>query len=313
MGLFTDIEHLPLFKNAVITIGSFDGVHAGHKKILQQVVTQADKINGTPMLITFYPHPSEVLKNRSTPLELLNTREEKYAIIFAAGIKHIIEVPFNERFSKLSATDYIEEFLVKGFQPHTIITGYDHKFGNNREGDFELLRALSEKHSYSVLEIPAQMIHDAAISSTRIRKALKEGDVQTAKDYLGYSYSFKGEVIRGKQLGRTLGFPTANLQLDDEKKLVPANGVYAVRVAYGQLQLNAVMNIGIRPTVDGSNRVIEIHVFDFNEDIYGKVLKVTLEKYLRNEKKFENLEALKTQIARDKEAARIFLEQLSPS
>ena len=305
MKVYNNINDLPAFTRAVITIGTFDGVHHGHLQIIQQLVKEAAAINGTAVLITFNPHPKQVVSSTKAPLYTINTAAEKYSLLQQHGIEHIVEVPFDTTFAAQTATQYIEEFLVNKFHPHTIIIGYDHRFGNNREGDYHLLEKEAARFGFTVKEIPEHILSNITISSTRVRTALLQGDIATAANYLGYPYFFSGEVIKGNQLGRNIGFPTANLQINDANKLVPANGVYAVRVNIEGTNtvFKGMMNIGIRPTVAGTNRVIEVNIFDFDEMIYGKTVQVTLLKQLRTEVKFDGLEALKAQLALDKEQA----------
>ena len=235
-------------------------------------------------------------------IRLLNTPVEKYQLLHHQGIQHIVVVSFDKAFASQSASAYVEDFLVKRFHPHTIIIGYDHRFGNNREGDYQLLEAEAANNNFLVKEIPQHILKDITVSSTKIRAALLKGDLETATSYLGYNYFFSGLVTQGNQLGRTIGYPTANLFIEDEKKLVPANGVYAVHVQLTgrEQQLRGMMNIGLRPTVNGIKRVIEVNIFDFDEMIYDATLKVTLVKFLRAEVKFEGLEGLKLQLAKDK-------------
>jgi riboflavin kinase / FMN adenylyltransferase len=303
MKVYRDINSLPVFTNAVITTGSFDGVHTGHVQIIEQLIKEAEKINGTPVLITFYPHPKQVVQMKEKALYILNTPEEKYELLQIKGIENIVVVPFDKDFSQLSAQEYISNFLVEKFHPAIIVVGYDHRFGNNREGNFDLLKSKEAEYNFEVKEIPEHVLTDITISSTKIRAAMLEGDIEKAASYLGYHYYFSGTVIQGNKLGRTIGYPTANLQIQDEHKLVPANGVYAVDAQLGSRNFKGMMNIGIRPTVDGTKRVIEVNVFNFDEDIYGQTLKVTLKKNLRLEVKFAGLEELKAQLAKDKEHA----------
>ncbi len=303
MNVYKNTEELPAFENAVITIGTFDGVHTGHAQILDQLIKEAEKINGTPVLITFYPHPKQVVQGMEKPIFILNEPDEKYELLAAKGIHNIVVVPFDKSFSELSATDYVEKFLIEKFRPKVIITGYDHRFGNNREGDYQLLAAKTKAHNCRVIEIPKHVLQDVAVSSTKIREALLTGNVEKAEKYLGYQYFFTGKVVEGNKLGRTIGYPTANLQIEHDDKLIPANGVYAVDVQLADRKLKGMMNIGVRPTVDGKKRVIEVNIFDFNEDIYGQNLKVTTKKRLREEVKFSGLDELKAQLAKDKEMA----------
>jgi riboflavin kinase / FMN adenylyltransferase len=303
MKVYRDINLLPVFTNAVITTGSFDGLHTGHVQIIEQLIKEAEKIGGTPVLITFYPHPKQVVQMKEKALYILNTPEEKYELLQLKGIENIVVVPFDTSFSQLSAQEYISNFLVEKFHPSIIVVGYDHRFGNNREGNFDLLKSKEAEYHFEVKEIPEHVLKNITISSTKIRAAMLDGDIEKAASYLGYHYYFSGTVIQGNKLGRTIGYPTANLQIQDEHKLVPANGVYAVDVQLGSRNLKGMMNIGIRPTVDGTKRVIEVNIFDFDEDIYGDTLKVTLKKNLRLEVKFAGLEELKAQLAKDKEHA----------
>ena len=306
MKVYNNIHSLPVFKNAVITIGTFDGVHRGHQQILEQLIKEATTIDGTAVLITFYPHPKQVVSLQKGPLYIINTPEEKYDLLHRKGIEHIVVVPFDTAFAEQTATSYIKDFLADKFHPHTIIIGYDHRFGNNREGDYHLLEQEAETYNFKVKEIPEHVLKNITVSSTKIRASLLQGDLETATAYLGYSYFFSGKVILGNQLGRTLGFPTANLQVQNEQKLIPANGVYAVKIAIKGRDdhFTGMMNIGVRPTVDGSTRVIEVNIFDFDEMIYDSTLTITLVKYLRREIKFVGLDELKAQLVKDKENAK---------
>ena len=303
MKVYTDIHSLPVFTRAVITTGSFDGVHSGHAKIISQLIKEAEAINGIPVIITFYPHPKQIVQIKDKPLFVLNTPEEKYELLQKLGVKNIVVVPFDKSFSELSAQDYIEKFLVLKFHPSVIVVGYDHRFGNNREGNFDLLKSAEQTLNFEVKEIPEYILKDITISSTKIRNALKIGDITTASAYLGYDYFFSGKVIQGNKLGRTNGYPTANLLIENENKLIPADGVYAVDVELENRYLKGMMNIGMRPTVDGKKRTIEVNIFNFTEDIYDQYLKITLKKQLRSEIKFNGLGELKAQLAKDKEAA----------
>ena len=305
MKVYRDIGALPEFKKAVITIGTFDGVHLGHKQIIKQLLKEAAAVAGTPVLITFHPHPKQVVASVQKPIFMLNNPEEKYNLLHDAGIPNIVVVPFNSEFANQPASSYISDFLVNKFHPHTIIIGYDHKFGKNRSGDYHLLEKESGNYGYIVKEIPEHILQNVTISSTRIREALLSGDIDTANEFLGYNYFFSGLVIEGNKLGRTIGYPTANLQVPDEKKLIPANGVYAVivKVEGYEHAFKGMMNIGVRPTVNGTTRVTEVNIFDFDASIYGRMVKVTLQKRLRSEVKFNGLDALKEQLALDKLSA----------
>lgn len=295
---------LPLFRNAVVTIGTFDGVHLGHRQIIRQMKDEAAQVNGETVIITFHPHPRKVVSSVPGDIRLLNTLEEKIMLLEKAGIDHLIVVPFDNYFATQTADEYVEDFLYRYFRPHTVIIGYDHRFGKGRTGDYHLMETYGKKLGFVVREISEQLINEIVVSSTRIRQALKANDVDTANKFLGYSYFFSGTVIEGNKLGRTIGYPTANLRINSEEKLVPGNGVYAVTVnseATGPCK--GMMNIGVRPTVDGVNRVIEVNIFDFNKDIYGAELEITLHHFLRGEVKFNGLDALKEQLRKDREAS----------
>jgi riboflavin kinase / FMN adenylyltransferase len=318
MQVYDDINNLPLFKNAVITIGTFDGVHTGHLQIIHQLKKEAAFIGGETVIVTFHPHPRMIintkLKASNEEIKLINTLSEKIELLQKQDIDHLVIVPFTLEFSQQSAEEYIKDFLVAKFHPHTIIIGYDHHFGKNRQGDYKLLEAYQDECNYKVKEIPEHVLHHVTISSTRIRHALAEGDVSTANEYLGYSYFFDGKVVQGDQLGRTLGFPTANIEITNEHKLVPGNGVYAVQLAIlnkpipGKREVDlepgvlykGMMNIGTRPTVGGTKKVIEINIFDFDKLIYGETVRVFLQYFLRNEIKFNGLNALTEQLGADK-------------
>jgi riboflavin kinase/FMN adenylyltransferase len=268
-------------------------------------------VQGETVIITFHPHPRMVVTNNGRPIQLLNTLEEKISLLEQKGIDHLVVVPFNDQFAHQSAHDYIHHFLFRRFKPHTVIIGYDHRFGNNRQGDYHLLEQKGMELGFLVKEIPEHILNEVTISSTRIREALLANDTDTANRCLGYPYFFEGTVVEGNKLGRTIGYPTANLQIAAAEKLVPGNGVYAVTATTGKHSLKGMMNIGVRPTVDGSKRTIEVNLFDFNEDIYGQVLQVTVQHYLRGEQKFNGLDALKEQLAKDKEQAQALLNHFS--
>lgn len=301
-----DITSLPGFTNAVITIGTFDGVHNGHQQIIHQLLNEAKTISGETVVITFHPHPKMVVAGAKHNIKVLNTLTEKINLLQKQGVHHLVVVPFTKAFAEQTAHDYIKDFLVARFHPHTIIIGYDHKFGAGRKGDYHLLEDEAPKNNFLVKEIPEQVLQNITISSTKIRTALLSGDIDTANAFLGYPYFFSGKVIEGNKLGRTIGYPTANLFIEDENKLVPGNGVYVVEVKHSKIknqQLKGMMNIGVRPTVNGTNRMIEVHIFNFDEEIYGDELTITIKKKLRDEVKFNGLEELKKQLAIDKEAS----------
>lgn len=305
MNIHRNINDLPSFSKTILTIGSFDGVHLGHKSILKRMVTLAKEISGETVVITFYPHPRNVVFPNDKKLFLLNSPEEKIEEIRKAGIDHLVIIPFSIEFSQLHPREYIEKFLLAKFRPQYIVLGYDHKFGLNRLGDINMVKSYSEVHGFQLIEISAREIENMAVSSTRIRQSIEEGDVQEAYQFLGYPYRLTGKVIFGDRLGTTLGYPTANLELSFKDKLIPKAGVYAVKVSYNQSSYDGMMYIGKRPTVvDNGARALEVHLLDFAESMYGKEITVEFIEYLRDDIKFENKEDLIKQIAKDEKATR---------
>jgi riboflavin kinase/FMN adenylyltransferase len=310
---------LPEFNKAVVTIGTFDGVHLGHRQIIAQLKQEAARIGGETVIITFHPHPRKIVSSVPGDIKLLTTLTEKTALLEAAGIDHLVVVPFDHVFANQTAEQYVEDFLYRYFKPHTVIIGYDHRFGKGREGDYHLMEQYGKSLGFEVKEISEQVLNEVVISSTRIRHALMDNNIDIANRFLGYPYFFEGTVIEGNKLGRTLGYPTANLHIGSEEKLIPGNGVYAVRVGSresgvgndssvmdGPSSMNALkgmMNIGVRPTLDGKKRVIEVNIFDFDKDIYGQILRIHVQHYLRGEVKFNGLEELKIQLGKDKISA----------
>jgi len=312
MKVYQDLSTLPVFNNAVVTIGTFDGVHLGHKQIIRQLKETAEKISGETVIITFHPHPRKIISSVPGDIKLLNTLPEKILLLEAAGIDHLVVVPFNHAFANQTAQQYINDFLWKYFNPHTIIIGYDHRFGKGREGDYHLMDQYGASLGFEVKEITEQLMNEIIVSSTRIREALLNSDIETANKFLGYDYFFEGVVIEGNKLGRTIGYPTANLQIESDEKLIPGNGVYAVAVEIKNQQseirnLSGMMNIGVRPTVDGKKRMIEVNIFDFDEDIYTQILRVHVKHYIRGEVKFNGLDELKAQLLKDKVSAKELL------
>ena len=306
MTVYTNIQDLPIFNHSVITIGTFDGVHYGHQQILELMKSAAKQVNGETVIITFHPHPRKIIGTNKAPIFLLNTLEEKINLLEKYGIDHLVIIPFTEKFAQQTAEDYISDFLVNTFHPHTIIIGHDHRFGKDRTGDFQLLADKALEWGYQVKEIPGYMLNNITISSTKIREALLKGDIENAHDLLSYDYYFTGKVVKGNQLGRTIGYPTANIEMIDENKLIPCNGVYSVLVTNEKLKINqlgGMMNIGYRPTVEGNTRTIEVNLFDFDQSLYDEMLTITLKKYLRSEVKFSGLDELKKQLEKDKQAA----------
>ena len=302
MKVHSDINNLPSFKNAVVTIGTFDGVHAGHRKIIGQLISEARKNEGESIIITFHPHPKQVVGSHAQPIHLLTTIAERTQLLETLGLDHLVVVPFDLHFSNLSAREYVEEFLLKKFSPHTLIIGFDHRFGKGRTGDFHLLEQYALDGKFHLVEISQHIIHEMKVSSTRIREELNKGNVDEANELLGYTYFFSGTVVTGDQIGRTIGYPTANVKMENDEKLLPAKGIYAVfaRVNDADAQLHkGMMSIGIRPTVGGTKQVTEVYLFDFNRDIYGRQLEVFVVKRLRDEVHFPDLPALTKQIDQD--------------
>ena len=287
------------FRDAVVTIGTFDGVHTGHQKIITQLKDEAAKISGESVIITFDPHPRKVLEP-SRPLKLITTLDEKIELLDKQGVDHLVVVPFTRAFAGMSAEEYMRDFLVDRFRPHTIIIGYDHRFGHDRRGDYHMMESFAEQLNFQLCEIPQHLVDSIIVSSTQIRKSIAEGNVHIANDLLGYDFFFEGKIIEGNRLGRQLGFPTANLEVKDADKLIPGNGVYAVTATLEGKDYEGMMNIGIRPTLTDGLFMIEVNLFQFDEDIYGKQLRVHVKKFMRPEKKFNGLDALKEQIAQDK-------------
>lgn len=300
MKVYTDIDQFPVIKNPVVTTGTFDGVHLGHQSIIQRLKSIASEINGETVLLTFHPHPRMVLFPDDNELKMLNTVDEKIDLLEKAGVDHLIIYPFTREFSRLSSVEFVRNILVNRIGTKRLVIGYNHHFGRNREGSFEHLKEFGPLYGFEVEEIPAKDIDEVEVSSTKIRKALLEGAVEVANQYLGHYYSFTGTVVGGQQLGRTIGYPTANLQEKDAYKLVPADGVYAVLVEQEKQRYGGMLNIGNNPTVPGKGRSIEVNIFDFNKDIVGQDATIYFLKRLRDERHFDGLDSLKSQLALDK-------------
>ena len=300
MQVHRTIEQLPPFLRAAVTIGTFDGVHQGHQKIIAALINEARRNGGESVIITFDPHPRRIVNN-AQPLQLINTLEEKIALLGGSGIDHLVIVPFTPAFAAQSAEEYIRDFLVARFHPHTIIIGYDHHFGQGRQGNFALLEEQAPVYRYNLMEIPRYLIDEIGVSSTQIRKALLQSDVETANRLLGYDFFFEGRVIRGDQLGRKLGYPTANLEYTDGEKIRLGHGVYAVYVEIGAEKRKGMLSIGIRPTLVNSDERIEVNIFDWDEEIYDAVICVRVHKFLRPQEKYPSLDELIAQLHRDKQ------------
>jgi riboflavin kinase/FMN adenylyltransferase len=299
-------------QSPVVTIGTFDGVHIGHQKIIQQLNKEANKLGGESTLFTFYPHPRMVLFPDNTDLKLLQTKEEKIQKLERMGLQNIVMYPFSREFSQLTATEFVRDILVAQMKVKKLVIGYDHQFGKNREGGLEFLKQVAPDYGFDVLEIPAQEIEDVNVSSSKIRKALLNGQVEIAHSYLSEPYEITGKVVYGSALGRTIQFPTANLDLETELKLIPKNGVYAVLVKLSNEDLKmGMMNIGTKPTVqNASNISLEVHILDFDKNLYGEVLTVQFLSYLRDEQKFSSTESLKNQLIKDAESTRSYFNTL---
>ena len=301
MKIHHSTEELPRFTNAVITIGTFDGVHLGHRQIIDNLKQEAANAGGESVIITFHPHPRKIVSSVITGVRLINTLAERIELLDKTGIDHLVVVPFTDFFANQSAEEYIRDFLVEKFNPHTIIIGYDHRFGKERTGDYKLMEEKAAIYKYRLKEIPEHILDAVKVSSTNIRNAILHSNIDEANKLLGYLFFFEGEVIDGDKLGRTLGYPTANLKNTDEEKIVLGDGIYAVYAQVDRKDHKGMMSIGFRPTVNGKRRVTEVNLFEFDEQIYGKTIRVSVKKYLRSEVKFDSLDALTEQLHRDKE------------
>ena len=308
MKIFHSINAFNTTKKTILTLGTFDGVHIGHRKILEKLTQNTENGKYESLVLTFFPHPRMVLQGKSE-IKLLNTLSEKIELLEKIGVENLVIHPFDEAFSKLTAQEFVQTVLVNQFQIHKIIIGHDHRFGRNRTANIDDLIDFGKQYGFEVEQISVQEINDVSISSTKIRTALMEGNMALANEYLGYDYFLSGIITKGKQLGRTLGFPTANLQIQENYKLIPKNGVYVVKSVINQKIVFGMMNIGYNPTVDGENLSIEVHYFDFDADLYNQEIKIYLLKYLRQEQKFSSVDLLKKQLEKDKNTALEFLKK----
>ncbi|MFS8617120.1 MAG: bifunctional riboflavin kinase/FAD synthetase [Solitalea sp.] len=311
MKVYHSFEEYSPVSNPILTVGTFDGVHYGHQKILERLKELARQKKGETVIMTFFPHPRMILHPQDTSLKLLSTVEEKIRLLDRAGIDHLLLIPFTRDFSNLTSGEFIEKILVRTIGVKTLVIGYDHRFGKNREGTFEDLRSSGMRYGFEVEKIPEQDIDHVAVSSTKIRNALAEGKVAVANQYLSYPYSISGEVVKGDQLGRKLGYPTANIFVEETYKLIPKDGIYAVQVVLGSRKpdakkLQGMLYIGHRPTINGMARNIEVNMFDFHEEIYYERLTVELLQFIREDRKFDSLEELTRQISRDEKDCRQF-------
>ena len=312
MKIYTNLDDFKLINKPVLTIGTYDGVHLGHQKIINYLNTKAKKIGGESVVFTFHPHPRMVLHPQDHNLELIQTIEERIKKLEKAGVDHLIVFPFSKEFSRLTAVEFIRDILVNKIGIHTLVVGYDHQFGRNREGTMKHLEELAPIYNFNVEEISAFMKDEVKISSTKIRKALQSGDINEATKYLGDTFELSGKVIKGDQIGHTINFPTANLNIIEDYKLIPSNGVYAVKILVNKCEFSGMLNIGFRPTITtkGEKR-IEVNIFDFNTDIYGQTLTLKFVKLIRTEKTFTNLDELKNQLTKDETKCRVVLGDFS--
>lgn len=314
MKIYNHIDEFKPIKNAVVTIGTFDGVHIGHQKIISRLQEVARQNGGETVILTFFPHPRMILHPDDQNIKLISTLNEKAERLAALGIDHLIITPFTRDFSNLSPEEYISEVLVKKIGTRHIIIGYDHRFGKDRKGGLKDLQHYAGDLGFEVEEIPEQDINDVAVSSTKIRNAILSEQVNIAQDFLGYPFHLTGKVIKGDQIGRKLGFPTANLYLEESYKLIPSDGIYAVSLEFMDQSLKdstatGMAYIGHRPTINGMSRNIEVNIFDFDKDIYGQIIRINFLEYLRGDQKFNSLEELKIQLQKDELTARAFLAQ----
>lgn len=313
MKIYHNLEDFTKLKYAVVTSGTFDGVHIGHQKILGRLKEIAEKNDGETVVLTFWPHPRLVLHPEDTSLKLLNTFEEKADLLREQGIAHLVRIPFTREFSNISSEDFITNVLVDTMGTRKLVIGYDHRFGHNREGSFEELMLNGPRYGFDVEEIPRQDVDHVAVSSSKIRKAIEAGDTETATHFLGRPYTITGRVIKGDRLGRLIGFPTANIEIDTHYKLIPADGIYAVTVIHAEQTFGGMLYIGYRPTIGGSHKAIEVNIFDFDKEIYGEYLTVNFHQLLRTDTTFNDLEQLKKQLFLDKEKAVVALQKLDRS
>ena len=306
MKIIRSIAAFNSSEKTIVTIGTFDGIHIGHQKILKDLIRTAKKENKKSVLLTFFPHPRMVLQ-KDVSIRLINTIEEKSSLLEKMGLDYLIIHPFSQEFSRLSALDFVRNILANQLNTSRLIIGYDHHFGKNREGNIHQLREYSLLYDFEVEEIPAQDIDNVSVSSTKIRTALKEGRLKTANNYLGYNYMLNGTIVNGKKLGGKIGFPTANLDIKEPYKLIPKTGVYVIKTIIDAVLYTGMMNIGFNPTVEGKHQTIEAHLFDFNKDLYGRKITVELLYFLREEQKFNSIEDLIIQLNFDKVNALFYL------
>jgi len=307
LKIFSSISDFTSEAKTLVTIGTFDGVHFGHQQILQKLILEAKNEQKKSVLLTFFPHPRMVLQ-KDASIELINTIEERSKLLEKTGLDYLIIHPFSKEFSRMTALEFVRDVLVNQFNISKLIIGYDHHFGKNREGNITQLTEYSHLYDFKVEEIPAQDIDDVSVSSTKIRKALANGNLKTANNYLGYHFMINGKVVNGKQLGGKIGYPTANIHVSEDYKLIPKTGVYVVKSTINSETIFGMMNIGNRPTVDGNHQTIEVHFFDFNQDLYNQYLTIELIYFLRDEEKFDSVEKLILQLKEDQKIALNYIQ-----
>jgi len=309
LRIFHAIDEFSTQRHTIVTLGTFDGVHIGHARIIERLKEAAAETGCETLLLTFFPHPRMVLQDPSG-IRLLNTLEEKASLLEKAGLDNLVVHPFDKEFANLTAEEFVKQVLVDRFSVERIIIGYDHRFGRNRTADINDLKRFGHQYGFEVEEIPSQEIDAVAVSSTKIRVALAEGDIAKAKNYLGYDYFLTGEVVKGKQIGRTIGYPTANIEVAESYKLIPKQGIYVVCSQIGARTVYGMMSIGTNPTVNGDRQTIEVYYFDFNGDLYGAILTVSFLERIRDEERFPSLDALKEALHRDQAFSLAFIQKL---
>jgi riboflavin kinase/FMN adenylyltransferase len=312
MKIYHNIDEFTPLENAVVTIGTFDGVHLGHRKIISRITELADECGGESVILTFFPHPRMILHPEDESLKLINTIHEKAELLEELGVDHLIITPFSRDFSNQEPEAYIRDVLVNRIGTKKIVIGYDHRFGKDRQGGFDTLLKLSTVYNYDVIEIPEQDINDVAVSSTRIRNALLSGDIELANTFLGYPFFITGKVGRGDKIGRTIGYPTANIVIEESYKLIPSDGIFSAIVNISGTNYKGMAYIGTRPTINGITRNIEVNIFDFDTEIYGQEVSMQFLHFVRGDIKFEGLEQLIAQLAKDKETVLALLSPPTP-
>ena len=309
MKVFTTIPNYPSENKSIVTIGTFDGVHLGHRVVLRRMREIAKKTKGKSVLLTFSPHPRYVLHKDNQDMKLITTLQEKQDLINQAGLDNLVIHEFTKKFSRIKPVNFVRDILVEQLNVHTLVIGYDHHFGRNREGSIQELTTLADLYDFNIEKIDPQYFEDVTVSSSKIRKLIEKGEMVKAKQYLGYEFMLNGKVIKGNSLGKTINFPTANIVVENKWKILPADGVYAVKIVLEAKEYKGMMNIGQKPTVDGNGISLEVNIFDFNQDIYGKGIEIRFVKRIRDERKFENLLGLKKQLLIDRNKARKILGQ----